>query len=92
MRVPTGILAMIAILVAGYAANTWFRKHLVSMTTSKVSSCFEILGNTTTKDAGRSFIVGSLAQLTGPPRRLSPRILRLTSDSNAPAETRRIET
>jgi hypothetical protein len=66
MRVPTGILAMIPVLAAGYAANTWFRKQLVSMTTSKASSCLEILGNTTTKDAGRTFIFGSLAQLTGP--------------------------
>ena len=65
MKNPTGILVTVAILAAGYAASRLFLNHLVSMTSSKATSCLEILGNTTTEEEGATFIIGSVKNNCG---------------------------
>jgi hypothetical protein len=60
MKIPAAILALIAILAAGYVARGWFRSYIVSMTTDKAPACLEVLGHTTSEEEGRTYIIGSI--------------------------------
>lgn len=59
MRVPTGILVLIAILGV-YAARGLFRNYLISMTSAKAPGCVELLDRTTRDEEGLTFIIGSI--------------------------------
>ena len=60
MKVPTGLLGLIAILAVVYAASGLFRDYLVSNSTGKGPSCLEMLGKTTSEVEGLTYITGSL--------------------------------
>jgi len=55
------MLALIAILGAGYAARVWFQNNIVSVVSGgRSSDCLEMAGSTTTEEEGATFIVGSI--------------------------------
>lgn len=54
------ILALIAFAGASYWIRTSFRETMTSLASDKVSSCLALLGNTTSEENGRTYIVGSL--------------------------------
>jgi hypothetical protein len=60
MKLPAVILAVIAFVAAGYVARGLFRNYLAAYTGGKGPVCLEILGNTTTEDEGRTYIIGSI--------------------------------
>jgi hypothetical protein len=54
------ILALIVIVAASYWIRTSFEEAVTSITSDKTSSCLSLLGNTTSEENGRTYIVGSL--------------------------------
>jgi hypothetical protein len=61
MRVITGILVVIGIIAVVRITSGWFLGHLVSAATaSNAPGCLEVLGNTTSEEEGRTYIVGSI--------------------------------
>src|SRR5213595_3619170 len=59
MKVPTGLLVLIAILGVVYAAGGVFKDYIVTNSTGKGPACLEVLGKTT-EDEGRTFIIGNI--------------------------------
>ena len=53
-----GALALMAILVAGYAARTWFQNRLTAAGASP--TCIDVLGHTTSEQDGATYIIGSV--------------------------------
>ena len=60
MKVPTGLLVLIAILGVIYAASGLFKDYIVSNSTGRGPACLELVGKTTREDAGRTYIIGSI--------------------------------
>src|SRR5437667_11700855 len=60
MKIPTGILGLIAIVAVGYVASGWFKGHLIAMATGTAPTCLEMLSSTTTEEEGLTSIVGSI--------------------------------
>jgi len=57
---PGGIVALILVLAAGYFLRGWFQNYIVSRSSGKGPACLQLLGNTTTEDEGRTYIIGSI--------------------------------
>jgi hypothetical protein len=60
MKVPTGLLVLIAILGVIYAASGVFKDYIISNSTGKGPPCLELLGKSTRDDEGRTYIIGSI--------------------------------
>ena len=65
MKIPTGVLGLIAVLAVIYAASGLFRNYLVSISTGKAPGCLEMLGKTTTEEEGLTFIISSIKNNCG---------------------------
>jgi hypothetical protein len=60
MKFLTSILGLIAIIAVGRGVGGWFVKSVVTRATTDASTCLEMLGSTTTEDAGATYIIGNV--------------------------------
>jgi hypothetical protein len=60
MKLPAGILVLIAIGVVIYGLNRWLPRYISARATGKGPGCLVMLGNTTRDEENLTYIIGSI--------------------------------